>query len=250
LNNKFDFFFPGQNIVDLGFAPGTWTKLAIQKTKYFNPSTDTFESINNAKILGVDILPSQPPNGASAIQGNIFSKHLHLSIKNFFLYKSIQKIINQESIHESNQKYNKNLHEKTQQLNQETIQETVQEKPQFPVDLILSDLNSPWDQDTYKYWSTTVTDPSLNLRTFPPLLIDNIYKTVDLFDAALLLAIDILKQNGSFVARLCSSNEDQLINSRLKKVFEEVHYIKISKDVIFVCKKKKDGPISKLHVFT
>jgi len=64
-----------KNIVDLGFAPGAWTQVAIDRTKSMNI---------NAKIIGVDLIDCSPPEGASFIHGDILSKKTHNSIKDFF----------------------------------------------------------------------------------------------------------------------------------------------------------------------
>lgn len=64
-----------KNIVDLGFAPGAWTQVAIERTKSLNI---------NANIIGVDLINCSPPEGASFIQGDILSKKTHNNIKDFF----------------------------------------------------------------------------------------------------------------------------------------------------------------------
>lgn len=64
-----------KNIVDLGFAPGAWTQVAIERTKSLNI---------NANIIGVDLINCSPPEGANFIQGNILSKQTHNNIKEFF----------------------------------------------------------------------------------------------------------------------------------------------------------------------
>lgn len=64
-----------KNIVDLGFAPGAWTQVAIERTKALNVQ---------ANIIGVDLIDCSPPEGAHFIQGDILSKKTHTSIKDFF----------------------------------------------------------------------------------------------------------------------------------------------------------------------
>lgn len=63
------------NIVDLGFAPGAWTQVALAKCKGRSPKP---------KILGVDLIDCSPPEGSSFIQGDIFSKKTHEQILAFF----------------------------------------------------------------------------------------------------------------------------------------------------------------------
>lgn len=76
LDSKFKLFSrSSRNIVDLGFAPGAWTQVALGKTKQRGIRT---------KILGVDLIECSPPEGANFIQGDIFSKKTHEQIVGFF----------------------------------------------------------------------------------------------------------------------------------------------------------------------
>lgn len=63
------------NIVDLGFAPGAWTQVALARcmAKGVTP-----------KVLGVDLIDCAPPSGAHFLQGDIFSKRTHAEIVEFF----------------------------------------------------------------------------------------------------------------------------------------------------------------------
>lgn len=62
-------------IVDLGFAPGAWTQVAMQKMQQLD---------RTPTILGVDIIPSTPPEGTHFLHGDIFSRKTHLEIRRFF----------------------------------------------------------------------------------------------------------------------------------------------------------------------
>ena len=52
---------PGQRIVDLGAAPGGWTQYCVKKTK------------GQSKIIGIDLLPIDPMDGAILIQNDFES---------------------------------------------------------------------------------------------------------------------------------------------------------------------------------
>ena len=60
LDDKFHFLKPGKRIVDLGAAPGGWTKVAVERTK---PE-------NNAKgiVVALDINEMEPISGATVLQ--------------------------------------------------------------------------------------------------------------------------------------------------------------------------------------
>lgn len=62
-------------IVDLGFVPGAWTQVAMQRMAQLG---------QKPKILGVDIIPSTPPEGAQFLHGDIFSRKTHQEIRDNF----------------------------------------------------------------------------------------------------------------------------------------------------------------------
>lgn len=56
LDEKFHFLGKGKRIVDLGCAPGGWTQVAVMRNK------------GAGKVVGIDILETQPIAGATLIQ--------------------------------------------------------------------------------------------------------------------------------------------------------------------------------------
>jgi 21S rRNA (uridine2791-2'-O)-methyltransferase len=58
-------------VVDLGFAPGSWSQVAVSKT---NPG---------GRVIGIDVIPSQPPPGANALQGNFLSMEVRERLRDF-----------------------------------------------------------------------------------------------------------------------------------------------------------------------
>lgn len=88
IDNKFRFFGKkSKNIVDLGFAPGAWTQVALARSKSKNVRPN---------ILGVDLLECSPPEGASFLHGDIFSKKTHSEIINYFTLKQHEQNENAE----------------------------------------------------------------------------------------------------------------------------------------------------------
>ncbi len=55
LDEKYKFLGKGKIIVDLGCAPGGWTQIAVKRNK------------GAGKVVGIDILPTQPIEGATLI---------------------------------------------------------------------------------------------------------------------------------------------------------------------------------------
>lgn len=62
MDDRYRLFRPNQCVVDLGFAPGSWTQVAVERTQ------------PRGRVLGIDLLPAVPPKGASAIQGNFLDE--------------------------------------------------------------------------------------------------------------------------------------------------------------------------------
>ncbi|KAL0469897.1 cell division protein ftsj [Neurospora intermedia] len=71
INKKYRLFRPNasQIVVDLGFAPGSWSQVALELTK------------PDGKVVGIDIIPAQPPRGVSSIQGNFLSEGVRGLVK-------------------------------------------------------------------------------------------------------------------------------------------------------------------------
>lgn len=63
----------GQVVVDLGFAPGSWSQVALDRTA------------PDGRIVGIDIIPAQPPRGVSTFQGNFLSPGVQGMVKQFLL---------------------------------------------------------------------------------------------------------------------------------------------------------------------
>lgn len=69
LNEKYHFLAPGKRIVDLGCAPGGWTQVAIEKSK------------GKGQIVGLDILQTQPIEGAILLCQDFTSEDAPLLLK-------------------------------------------------------------------------------------------------------------------------------------------------------------------------
>jgi 21S rRNA (uridine2791-2'-O)-methyltransferase len=56
-----------------GFAPGSWSQVAADRTG------------STGRVIGIDIIPAQPPKGVSTIQGNFLSPAVQEEVKRFVL---------------------------------------------------------------------------------------------------------------------------------------------------------------------
>ncbi|KAK0701496.1 FtsJ-like methyltransferase-domain-containing protein [Apiosordaria backusii] len=73
LDEKYSLFQRNKHqiVVDLGYAPGSWSQIALDRTS------------PNGTVIGIDLLPAQPPRGVSAIQGNFLNRKVQEMCKSF-----------------------------------------------------------------------------------------------------------------------------------------------------------------------
>lgn len=246
LDDKYHLFRKGssQKVLDLGYAPGAWSQVALDRT---GP---------NGVILGVDILPCAPPRGVSAIQGNILSKKTHELIRLFFS-KHFQ-LYQEDQLHKDNGYFQHMLEQELEGLipdgSKTGLQIDRSKVERTPIDVIVSDMYEPWPQTT-GFWNNITNSAYDRMANTTGVAIKDHYMSMDLCDAALVTAIDLMKPGGSFVCKLYTGKEDKLLESRLKKVFENVHRFKPSasrnesKELYFIGLKKKHK-VDKLKVFS
>lgn len=253
LDDRFKFFLKNksQRVLDLGFAPGAWSQVAFDRTK------------PNGMVLGVDILPCKPPRGVSSIQANILSRKTHELIRLFFS-KHFQ-INRHDELHEDHGYFQHMLEEDLKNLKQTdeyreifgsdvelTNSSTSVEK--FPIDVIVSDMYEPWPQMT-GFWNNLTNSAYYRMANTTGVAIKDHYMSMDLCDAALVVAIDLLRPGGSFACKVYTGKEDKLLEKRMKMVFSKVCRFKPdssrneSKELYFVGLGKRDK-IDKLKVFT
>lgn len=248
IDDKFKLFSKGkgQRVLDLGFAPGAWSQVAVRRIG------------DGGVVLGVDILPCDPPQGVSSIQANILSKKTHELIRLYF--SKHFRLHKKDDLHQHHgylQHIMEELtHDRGYGVHRATSSpDTAEDKiDKFPIDIIISDMYEPWPQIS-GFW-TNLTNAAYNrMANTTGLAIRDHYQSIDLCDAALVAAIDLLRPHGSLVCKLYTGKEDKLFEKRLKKVFKRVNRFKPdacrdeSKEIYFVARDKKD-PLDKIKVFT
>lgn len=225
IDDKYRFFKQNQKVLDLGFAPGAWSQVARKRIG------------SGGMIMGVDLLRCTPPKGVYSLQANILSKKTHELIRLCFA-RHIQ-LNKHDQLHKDHGYLQHMLEEELNHLKEteeykELFSQTdlSQNIERYPVDVVLSDMMA----------NTTGIQSKDH------------YMSMDLCDAALIVAIDLLKPGGSFTCKLYAGSEDTLLEKRLKKVFKKVDRFKPnasrneSKELYFVARGKKTD-IDKLKVF-
>lgn len=127
LNDRYKLFKPGYTVVDLGFAPGAWSQVAVEKTS------------PGGRVIGVDILNQPPPPGASAIQGNFLSYTVHEKLAQML--------------------QDPQLGRDPTATEQGHITDV---DPDYPVDVVLSDMCAPLPQIT-GFTSRSINDPYIRM---------------------------------------------------------------------------------------
>lgn len=248
IDDKFKLFSRNkpQRILDLGFAPGAWSQVASRRIG------------EGGMVLGVDILPCSPPPGVSAIQANILSRKTHELIRLYF--SKHFKLNRHDDLHQDHGYLQHMTEELTHRKDYETYREVFSPDSlpdridKFPIDVIISDMYEPWPQNS-GFWTNITNAAYYRMANTSGLAIRDHYQSIDLCDAALVAAIDLLRPHGNFVCKLYTGKEDKLFEKRLKRVFRRVNRFKPiacrdeSKEVYFVARDKREN-VDKLEVFT
>lgn len=120
------------------------------------------------RVLGVDIIPAQPPKGVSTIQGNFLSPGIQKYVREFLRDPKrgrplsqktssvldtrdidTRDVMNQQYIHRINNLATKDGSEPAD-LGDPALERTV--------DVVLSDMSAPWVQTT-GFWKRSLSDP-------------------------------------------------------------------------------------------
>lgn len=278
--------------MDLGAAPGAWNQVALDRCK------------KGSTIVGVDILPYDPPIGVTSIQGNILSKMTHQLIRETFLFAQLDKrrselmgtdgkvqledpltgeieLITDTSVIDQVQQtpvskgYSSKIEEEIKQIEEVMNKLSISKKVlpegyqnellssfdistnehRYPLDVIVSDMYVPFIQ-TSGFHLTTTNSPYHRMANTTGVAIKDHAMSIDLCDAALITAIDLLKKDGSLVMKFFSGSHDKILEGRLRRAFKKVARFKPtacrqeSKELYFVCLGKRDYELDKVEVFS
>ncbi|KAJ4302548.1 2' O-ribose methyltransferase [Collariella sp. IMI 366227] len=244
-----------QVVVDLGFAPGSWSQVALDRTS------------PNGTVVGIDIIPAQPPKGVSTIQGNFLNPGVQGMVKQVLLEgerkrkaaRAAKKTERKEGVdgkegregeeedgegdeiadrpsyidlekmaaHESNVESGTSPPPSSPPAGGEqpdaAPKEGTEEKPDLRlVDVVLSDMSAPWPQ-THGFSIKTLSNPHTRMMNTSGIAFKDHAGSMDLCHAALSFASDTLKPGGHFVCKFYQGAEDKKLEMLLKKMFARVH---------------------------
>ncbi|KGO49311.1 Ribosomal RNA large subunit methyltransferase E [Penicillium expansum] len=198
----------------------------------------------HGRVLGVDIIPAQPPKGVSTIQGNFLAPEIQTYIRDFlrspdrgrprqpgFLNDSSVSLLEPNPDIERTPKA-----EKTNMRGDKILERTV--------DVVLSDMSAPWHQ-TSGFWKRSLSAPYNRMMNTSGVSFRDHAGSMDLCHAALRFSSDVLKAGGHFVCKFYQGAEDKELEQQLKELFKKVHRLKPessrseSKEAFFVGLERK-----------
>nr|XP_036581635.1 rossmann-fold nad (+)-binding protein [Colletotrichum truncatum]KAF6790078.1 rossmann-fold nad (+)-binding protein [Colletotrichum truncatum] len=233
MDAKYRIFRKGQTVVDLGYAPGSWSQVAADRTK------------PNGQVLGIDIIPAQPPKGVSTIQGNFLSPDVQNMVKDHLV--RAKKRRNDESpapAPSSSEGEESSYEDGTEDVEPSVIED----KPSYIdmeraasdappvteevaggaktkdgrlVDIVLSDMSAPWDQTT-GFGVNSLSNPYHRMMNTSGMAFRDHAGSMDLCSAALQFASDTLKNGGHFVCKFYQGSEDKAFEKKLRTLFAKV----------------------------
>ncbi|KAI1625314.1 cell division protein methyltransferase FtsJ [Exophiala viscosa] len=203
INDRYRLFKPGMTIIDLGFAPGSWSQVAIDMTQ------------PRGRVLGIDLIPVQPPKGVSTIQGDFLSPDVQAEIKSFLrdpdrgrlrrpLMFDVQPDGSTDGLLEDAEGgyVEREAHiAAAEEGESQAENEQEQEHLDKTVDVVLSDMLMNTSGNAFRDHAGSM----------------------DLCRAALQFSYETLKVGGHFVCKFYQGVEDKALEKSLKAMFHKVH---------------------------
>ncbi|KAK3350183.1 FtsJ-like methyltransferase-domain-containing protein [Lasiosphaeria hispida] len=243
MDSRHNLFKRGQVVVDLGFAPGSWSQVAVERTK------------PGGRVVGIDLIPAQPPRGVSTIQGNFLSPRVQAMVKQF-LADAEQRDAEERAVLRPEWEEGEDVvvgerlsyidaeRSAAAQEGEAQAEGKRQERRLRLVDVVLSDMCEPWPQ-TQGFSIRSLSNPYTRMMNTSGINFKDHAGSMDLCKAALTFASDTLKTGGHFVCKFYQGAEDKAFENLLKKMFTKVHREKPessrseSREAFFVALKRK-----------
>ncbi|KAL8740954.1 MAG: hypothetical protein Q9190_006389 [Brigantiaea leucoxantha] len=198
------------------------------------------------RVLGIDVIPAQPPRGVSTIQGNFLSPSVQEEVKRYLqqsnqiasgTLESVPEAENngsmiEDGVAETTTIDYLDLEKKSAVFtpydtddDSAAVNDGEKEGTRSRLsvaDVVLSDMSAPWDQ-TEGFWKRSLSNPYSRMMNTSGINFRDHAGSMDLCDAALRFAFDVLRTGGHFVCKFYQGSEDSVLESRLKKLFAKVH---------------------------
>ncbi|KAI1630581.1 FtsJ-like methyltransferase-domain-containing protein [Biscogniauxia mediterranea] len=219
IDSRYDIFKRGQLVVDLGYAPGSWSQVAMERTK------------PHGRVIGIDLIPAQPPKGVTAIQGNFLSPGVQYLVKEYlneFAKQRSQNLRLDDSNGVVSERPSYIDAERAESIEDREAEAAKHEDKMVDrvtiQQVILSDMSEPWDQLT-GFYVKTINNPyhfSRMMNTSGNGFRDHV-RSMDLCHAALNFASETLRPGGHFICKFYHGAEDKILEANLKNLFTKVY---------------------------
>ncbi|RDW74746.1 uncharacterized protein DSM5745_07408 [Aspergillus mulundensis] len=180
------------------------------------------------RVLGVDIIPSQPPRGVSTIQGNFLDPAVQDYVRDFVRNPRRGRPYSQGVT----QEIEGHDHPVESVLEASRTGDVLGDgydgypNDQRTVDVVLSDMSAPWHQTT-GFWKRSLSNPYHRMmNTSGVTFKDHVGSMKDLCRAALEFSYEVLKTGGHFVCKFYQGAEEKDLEKQLKALFQKVHRLK------------------------
>ncbi|KAK9475887.1 FtsJ-domain-containing protein [Lipomyces japonicus] len=204
IDMAYKIFKAGQTVIDLGFAPGSWTQVAVDRTI-------------PGRVIGIDILPCSPPQGASAIQGNFLYPQTHEMVKEYLSDSRRGRSINRTDVGYIDPE----RHDDDKIVVANGNLKISESAAAGMVDVVLSDMSDPWYPNLL-FWSRTLSEPYYRMANTSGNAYRDHAMSMDLCNSALAFALDTLSHGGVFICKFFAGSEDAALEKRLRKSFTKV----------------------------
>lgn len=202
IDSKYKLFKKGQTVVDLGYAPGSWSQVAVDRTRPYG------------RVIGIDLIPAHPPQGVATFQGDFLSPSVQKLLKDFIAQS------HSDRPRHANKK--DDVDEDEDLLSEDTIidQPSYIDRERHSAGSAGPRAGSTTDSDS-KY-SVDVVLSDMLMNTSGNRSRDHA-GSMDLCEAALRFASDTLKPGGHFVCKFYTGSEDKELEKKLKLLFSKVY---------------------------
>ncbi|KAF4461728.1 ribosomal RNA large subunit methyltransferase J [Fusarium albosuccineum] len=227
-----------------GYAPGSWSQVAVERTR------------PNGRVIGIDLIPAQPPRGVATFQGDFLSPSVQEMVKNFILeaHRRPPPLREENEANLSEEDNNPDV-DRPSYIDMErhagpgsssSHTPEPEESKERLVDVVLSDMSAPWEQ-TSGFNVNSLSNPYHRLMNTSGNAFRDHAGSMDLCAAALHFASDTLKSGGHFVCKFYQGPEDKAFEKQLKTLFAKVFREKPessrkeSREAYFVGIRRKPG---------
>ncbi|KAH8634696.1 hypothetical protein IG631_10096 [Alternaria alternata] len=206
----------------------------------------------DGRVIGIDLIPAQPPRGVSTIQGDFLSPVIQDEVRAYVRDPELGRLrrqvsakadegVTEEELDDMERGYidiERQAHLDGAELepigrlaegsdaDQEDLSRlSLKERDARQgraVDVVLSDMSEPWDQ-TAGFYKKSLSDPYSRLMNTSGNAFRDHAGSMDLCMAAMTFAFDTLKTGGHFLCKYYKGSEEKAFETKLKRLFAKVY---------------------------